>query len=365
MPSVTHGRENSIGLDLMRRINEGEMQKAPAEQIERIRQGIQENCEELLEVGARIRPLLIENKQVGWVRGLHQQERKMLKRWVRNPNDYIMNTLLLATTFLPEELEAMSAMEVRSLAEVVQRMSEYDTSLFPYMSAYASTSSSESLWYGRGERLTSWENKTIVMPDGKKMRILTPPDHARSWASLCSYREQAKKRLEENFNALFIVRPWAGKSADPIANELRGVQRALETDSQEPWERVVRVQSDKNLNDGWGHPGDTLEDLQRELKGMMEGDKHERLMEEWARQMTEDAKQKAKDLEELRKKRGSERGGIVSERIQVLTEKQVKERQEALKKGKAPSKNPGANRTEREVDASNAQIDKFLRYSGG
>jgi hypothetical protein len=362
MPNVTHGRENSIGLDLMRRINEGEMKKAPAEQIEAIRHGIEENCEELLEVGARIRPLLVDNKQVGWVRGLHQQERKMLKRWVRNPNDYIANTLLLATTFMPEEIEAMSAMEVRSLAEVVQRMSEYDTSLFPYMGAYASTSSSESLWYGRGERLTSWENKTITLPDGKKMRILTPPDHARAWATLCSYREQAKKRLEENFNALFIVRPWAGKSADPIANELRGVQRSLETDSIEPWERIVRVQSPKNLDDGWGHPGDTLEDLQRELKGMMSGDKHEQLMELWAKQMSEDNKKKANDLAELRKKRGTEKPGIVNERIRVLTEQQIKERQEALKKGKAPSKKPGASRDREEKPAS-AQLDKFLRYS--
>jgi hypothetical protein len=257
----------------------------------------------------------------------------------------------------------MGAMEIRSLAEVVQRMSEYDTSLFPYMGAYATTASSESLWYGRGERLTSWENKTITLPDGKKMRILTPPDHARAWAALCSYREQAKRRLEENFNALFVVRPLAGKSADPIANELRGVQRSLETDSIEPWEKVVRVQSPKNLNDGWGHPGDSLEDLQRELKGMMEGDKHEQLMEAWGRQMTEEAKQKVKDLEELRKKRGSERPGIVSERIQVLTEQQVRERQAALKKGMAPSKTkPGATR-DREVNSSNAQLDKFLRYS--
>ena len=360
MPKVTRGRENSLGLDLMRRIQDGEMQKAPAHQIEAVKRQIIENCEEMLEVGARIRPLLINDEQVGWVRGLHQAERKTLKRWVRNPNDFVLNTLLLATTFTKEEIEAMAAFEVRSLIEVVQRMSEYDLSLYPYMSAYASTSASETLWYGRGEKLTNWENKIIKMPDGKQITILNPPEHARMWAALCQYREQAKKRLEDNFNALFIVRPWAGKSADPIASQLNNVQKTLEPDAMEPWERIVRVETNVDLNDGWGHPGDSLEDLQRELKGMIEGDKHEKLMEEWARQMTEDAAKKAKDLADLRKKRGADHGGIVAERIQVLTEKQVRERQDALKKGKAPAK---AEAPKHEVDASDHQFDKFIRYS--
>jgi hypothetical protein len=363
MPKITSGRANSIGLDLMKRINDGDIRKAPAAQIERVREAIIENCEEMLEVGARIRPLMVGELQIGWVRGLHQAERKTLKRWVRNPNDYILNTLLLATTFTQDEVERMGAVEVRSLAEVVQRMSEYDASLLPYMSAFVTSSASETMWYGRGEALTSWENKTVLMPDGKKMRLLAPSDHARLWAALCSYREQAKKRLEENFNALFIVRPWAGKSADPIANELKAVQRQLEQDSTEPWERVVRVKEPINKDDGWAHPGDTLEDLQRELKGMMEGDKHEKLMDEWAKQIASEAKERAKKLEELRKKRGTEHGGVIMERIQVLTEKQIRDRQEALKKGKAPSKSPGAVERKQETDAFETQIDKFIRYS--
>lgn len=362
-PTITRGSSNSIGMDLMRRISEGQMQKAPPEQIERIRKRITENCEELIEVGARIRPLMVGDQQVGWVRGLHQQERRMLKRWVRNPSDFVLNTLSLATTLTKEEIEGMNAVECRSLIEVVQRMTEYDLSLYPYMSAYVSTNSSETLWYGRGERLTNYEEKMVMLPDGKQIRIMTPPDHARVWASLCSYREQAKRRLEENFNALFVVRPWAGKSADPIANELRGIQRGLETDSLEPWERVVKVQDTVDKNDGWGHPGDSLEDLQRELKGMIEGDKHEQLMTAWSKQMIAEAEAKRKELEAIRRIKGTDKPGIVSERIQVLTQKQVKERQEALKKGKAPSTKPGAEkRRDYERDATDTQIAKITKY---
>src|SRR5208337_861583 len=201
--------EMSPGVSLMRRINDGELGKAPVARIERIKKEISDNCEELIDLGARIRPLLVDSVQVGWVRGIHTSERHMLKRWITDPNDFILNTVKLATNFTDEEIEAMTAIEIRSLAEVVKRMSEYDTSLYPFLSAYITTQSSENLWFGKGEKLTSFENRIITMPDGKQVKVMTPPDHSRMWASLCTYREQAKRRLEENFNSLFIVRPWA------------------------------------------------------------------------------------------------------------------------------------------------------------
>src|SRR5271157_1704985 len=313
--TYTRGRDASMGMDIMRRISSGELRKAPAETVERVKAEITENCEELIEVGARIRPLLVDGKQVGWVRGVHMQERRMLKRWVRDPNDYVALTLQHATTFAREEIEAMQVEEVRALAEVVRQMSEHDLSLFPYLSAYVTTPSSESLWYGRGESLTSFEHKAVTMPDGKKMVIMAPPDHSRLWATLCSYREQAKKRLEDNTNALFIVRPWAGKAADPIANELRQVARQLETGSNHMWEQVVVAQQPVDVNDGWGHPGDSLQDLQRELKGMMEGDKHERLMEAWQEQMVAEEEAKLKAIKEARIRRGVTEAGVTAERM--------------------------------------------------
>jgi hypothetical protein len=351
------------GVDLMRRINDGELKKAPMGRIEAVKKLITENCEELIEGGARIRPLLVGDEQIGWARGLHLQERLMLRRWVKDPNDFVGHALALATSLAEEEIDALTALEARSLAEVVKRMTEYDTSLFPFLSAYVTTQSSENLWYGQGEKLTSYENKVVLMPDGKRIKLLVPPDHARMWASLCTYREQAKRRLEDNFNSLFIVRPWAGRSADPISAELKNVARSLETDSTEPWERVVRKEAAANKDDGWAHAGDSVEDMQRELKGMISGDKHERLMDKWQKQMEDEAEATKRKLSELRaERRGDSEPGIIAERMEVFTDKQVKERQAALRKGLPPPKSKPVKREDYEVDAATRMLEKLKRY---
>lgn len=345
----------------MRRISRGEVKIAPKEQVELVKAEISENCEELVEVGARIRPLLVKGKQVGWVRGVHLQERRILRRYVRDPNDYVGLTLKHATSFTQEEIEAMSADEIKSLAEVVREMSEYDVSLYPYLSAFVTTGTSEALWYGKGDQLTSFEHKSVTMPDGKKITIMAPSDHARLWATLCSYREQAKRRLEDNTNALFIVRPLAGKQADPIAAELTKIAKQLETGSNWMWEQIVTTRKETDVNDGWGHPGDSLEDLQRELKGMMEGDKHEKLMEAWQNQMIDEAEKKQKEIERIRKERGITEAGVQQGTITMLTEKQIKERQAALRKGKKPE-DAKVKRQAMEVDPTTRQLDKVKRY---
>jgi hypothetical protein len=365
MPTkFTRGRDASVGMDIMRRIQEGELKPAPAKDVEEVKQTITENCEELIDIGARIRPLLADGKQVGWVRGVHFQEKQMLKRWVRDPNDYVALTLQNATSFSREEIEAMQSDEIRSLLDVVKQMSDHDLSLYPYLNAYVTTQSSEVMWYGKGEQLTSFDHKVVTMPDGKKITIMAPPDHARMWATLCSYREQAKRRLEDNTNALFIVRPWAGKHADPIAKELTAVARQLETGSNYMWEQVVRVQSKPNVdvNDGWGHPGDSFEELKREMDGMMKGDKHERLMEAWSKQMIHEAKERQREIEEARKKRGVTEAGIYQRDTVVLTEKEVRERQAALARGQKPKPTAVKTRSIYEQDATQRQMDKIKKY---
>ena len=365
MTKFTRGSNNSAGMDIMRRISDGSLlPAAPPKDVEEIKKEITENCEELIEVGARIRPLLVEGQQVGWVRGVSLQEQRMLKRWVRDPNDYVALSLKWATSFSAEEIEALQTEELRSLVNVVREMSERDFSLFPYLNAYATTQSSETLWYGRREALTSYENKVVVMPDGKTITIIAPPDHCRMWALLCSYREQAKKRLEDNTQALFIVRPWAGKHADPIANELKGIARQLETGSNYLWEQIVTVQRKVDVNDGWAHPGDSLEDLQRELKGMMEGDKHERLMEAWANQMIHEAEEKQKQVEAARKARGTTEAGVYQGTITVLTDKEIRERQAALAKGQVPKPTEvrAKSRSTYEADPTKRQLDKIKKY---
>jgi hypothetical protein len=359
---MTQGPRASLGMDIMRRIADGEMKSAPTEYVEQVRKRIVENCEELIEIGARIRPLMVGEVQVGWARGIHPQERRMLKRWIQDPNDYVLNILMLGTTFSKEEIQAMTADEVHNLTKVIWQMSDYDMTLYPYTSAYVTTQSSENLWYGKGETLTNYENREITLPDGKRMRIMAPPNHSRVWASLCMYREQAKKRLEQDFNALFIVRPLAGKHADPIANDLKGVARSLETDSLEPWQRLVRIHTKVDKNDGWGHPGDSVEDLRRELKGMIEGDKHERLMEAWAKQMVAEAEEKRKKIEELRRARGVTEAGVTEGPMRIVTEAEIRARQRALLEGKAiPTAQPPRESFERQ--GKDSRIEKFLKYS--
>src|ERR1700674_4611088 len=119
-------------MDIMRRINEGTLRKAPAKDIEAVKAKIVENAHEIIEQGARIRPLMVDDVQVGWCRGIHTSERTLLKHWIKEPNDYIVNVLMLGTTFSKEEIEAMSGYEIRSLTEVVQQMSAYDNSIVPY-----------------------------------------------------------------------------------------------------------------------------------------------------------------------------------------------------------------------------------------
>lgn len=360
---LTQGSDQSLGMDIMRRINAGELRKASPAHIEGIKAKIVENCEEIVEQGARVRPLMSGDIQVGWCRGVHGSERQLLKHWIKEPNDYIMHVLVLGTSFTKEEIEAMSGTEIRGLTEVVQQMTLYDNALFPYLPAFATTAQSENLWFSKGEALAAWEDRIVTMPDGKQVRIMRPSNHARAWTSLCTYRENAKKRLEADFNALFIVRPWAGRHADPIQAELTRVAKGLETNSFEPWEQIVRPVYTVDKTDGWGHPGDSVEDLQRELKGMMEGDKHERLMEAWASQMGAEAAAAQKKLEEERKRRGTDKVGIISERMEILTDKQVRERQAELKAGRVPKQSGAVRRDNHETDPSNRQIEKIRKYS--
>ncbi len=150
VPQSPIRRKLPTGRELLDRIQEGQTEAAPTEYVATVRQKVAENCEELLEMGARIRPLLDGDKQVGWIRGVHASERKQLRRWLKDPDDFIFNMLLLGTSYTPEEIELMSAPEVYGLVEAIRKMTEYDMSLFPYLSAFTSTQMSENLWLARG-----------------------------------------------------------------------------------------------------------------------------------------------------------------------------------------------------------------------
>lgn len=355
------GSNLPTGRELLDRINSGDLKTAAPEFLDAVRHKVAENCEELIEMGARIRPLMVGEKQVGWVRGIHVTERKLLKRWVKEPNDFITNILLLATSFDIDEIDNLTGAEISSVMGIIRKMSEYDMTLWPYLSAFSTTQVSENLWFSEGTKVTSFENRVITMPDGKKIKIAAPSDHARLWASLCNYREQAKKRLDENWNALLTIRPMAGRSADPLQTELRAVGRQLITDAMEPWTRVIRPDPKLDVDDGWAHPGDSPAELQREMERMIKGDRHERVMDAWQKQMEEQENKRIADLEAKRKKKGYTEVGVVEERTTIYTEKEMREREAALKAGlPPPKKSPHFDRDAREVVQSS--IDKLRKY---
>jgi hypothetical protein len=323
------------GVDLMRKISEGVVPQASTAQILEVRTVISKNCEELIEQGARIRPLMSGNKQIGWVRGLHIVERKLLQRWIFDTNEFLAAVMKTCTTLTVEEINQLSGFEMRRLAELIAKMGVYDLSLFPYLSAFVTTSTSENLWYSRGTQLSSYDNRIVHFPDGHSMTILAPPEHAKLWATLCNYREAAKRRLDDNFNALMIVGVWAGKSAEPIRNDLRSAQKAMAVDSMVPWEEVVRIQRETDLDDGWAHSGvdDSVEGLQKELKGLFSNDKHEKFMMKFYEQQKQKAEAEKRQAEEMLARRGGPgvRSTIGTE---VFTEQEVRQREQDLKKGR-------------------------------
>jgi hypothetical protein len=318
----------------MRRINEGSIQKAPNEHVEAVRLAVIENCDELLEVGARIRPLLVEGTQIGWVRAVHNTERRRLSRWLQDSNEFVITTLTLATTLTRAEIIDLSSIELRNLVTLVHKMSDYDVSLFPYLTAFTNTLVSENLWHGYGIKLTSFENRIVDLPGGSTMKILVPSDHSRLWATLCMYREQAKVRLDASWNAVLQVRPLAGKSVDPMAAELKATSRQLATNSLEPWQDIVKMQTRPDLDDGWAHAEnmDTREGMFKELRGMLSNDRHEQLMTKFEKQQIDAAEEHKRKLEEISHRRGGP--GVNEEVIRIESDADVRRRELDLKKGR-------------------------------
>jgi hypothetical protein len=66
----------TFGADLVQRISEGSLAQIPSEYLARTRDDVSQAIEELIDVGARVRPLYADGKQVGWVRRVHLAERR-------------------------------------------------------------------------------------------------------------------------------------------------------------------------------------------------------------------------------------------------------------------------------------------------
>lgn len=320
------------GIDLMRKINSGELKRLPSDYVEKVRIQISEALGELLDFGARIRPLILNGKRMGWVRGVHLSERKILQRWSMNLEEFTTNLVLTGTTLSQEFIDGLSGSEIHSLIRLLKEMSDYDLTLFPYLYAFSTTSASDRLWRGRGQYISGFENREVPLPDGVRMKILISSDHARFWAAMCKQNEDAVVRIENNMNAALIIRSWVGKGADSLNAELRNAARALRFDNLEPWENVVKLEKTVDVNDGWAHAEDSLEGLQRELKGMISNDRHERLIEAFEKQQREQVDSYKDKYNKVVTERGGP--GIIEEKVEILTEKEVMERGRELKKGK-------------------------------
>ena len=163
---------------------------------------------------------------------------------------------------------------------------------------------------------------------------MCPSDHARLWASLCTYREQAKKRLDESWNAVLIMRPWAGKSVDGLAAELKAATRQMQAGVLEPWESTVKAPEDRTLDDGWAHMEnmETEEGMLKELHGMLGNDRHERLMAKFEKQQVDEAERHRQEIERLVTRRGGV--GVNREIIVVETEADVRRKELELRQGR-------------------------------
>jgi hypothetical protein len=323
------------GTDLMNEINQGRRKEGVPEEIEKIRDKILLECEELLCVGARIRPLFKDDVQIGWVRGIYSSEMVVLKKWIYDTSEFLIQVMLLSTTLTREEIKSLTMLDMHSIMRIIYRMKEYDISLYPYLSAFSTTSNSERIWFTQEPILAK---RKIKLPDGKKIRLLTNSDHLRLWITLCTYRAQAKQRLEASLNALMIVRPWAGKSADPIAADLKNLSRNLSLDTIDSWRQVVNTITPTS-EDGWAHAADSVEGLYKELLGMMNNDRHEQVIHQLEIQQKQKAEQERIQQAAMLEKRLKELDEEPARGFLVRTEQEVRELEKTLRRGVVPADN--------------------------
>lgn len=292
---------STAGTELLKQIMDGGFSQPATATVEAVREKVTAGLTELIDWGFRARPLLRDGVQVGLIRGLHLTERRQLFTWNLSSEARITHILRLGTTLAQEDIDTLDGIEAQRLLKLIDQITEADMSLYPYVSAYSTTSASEILWYGRGARAASWNNQEVVLPGGLRFTLLSPPDHARLWAGVAAMRERSKRRVEETYNSAIITRALTGKGADRLYASLKKNQQGLLPDIPDPWMKIVREDlKDVNFQDGWGHAhqDDTVEGILREVEGMAKMDKHERFMQDFYDHQMAEAKKQEREIEE-------------------------------------------------------------------
>ena len=325
---------SSTGSDLMKDINDGKIAVRSSKYAEEVKRKTIEAMVELITFGARVRPLTIGDSRIGWVRSLSFNEKKQIDIWFPDYQDRIEHTILSATSLTLKELDSMDSIELNAVLRTILSMNLADLSLYPYISAFVSTSASFRLASSLSSDLLI--PKKIRMPDGKVLSQLCSSDIAQLWVALTRVRETTIERLENAQNAGTVARAFVGKGADDYNNAINKALNDLRSDMIDPWMDVINflsVKTDENFEDGFGHShqDNSVEGLMREMKGMSEGDKHEQLMEAFHQSQIKEETDKRDKIEELiRRRREILEASDQTEIMVVRTEAEVRQREREL-----------------------------------
>ena len=326
---------DSLGVQLMSQINTGELQFKQSDLALEIKEKVTQAMEEIITMGARVHPLKLNGKRVGWLRPLSPSERKILDSLIDDNNERMVLMLTHCTTLSESEIDDLDIYEINSILHQIYSANVADISLFPYISAFCSTQTSQLLWDSR--RRQALEREIIRLPDGSRMQLLAPSSHLSLWALLTSIRVRSLHRLEEALNMSAIVRSQIGKDADKYVKGIISEINSFKLDAIEPWTDIVdytKLQANPTqFNDGYGHSHEdgSVQGLLREMDGMMQGDKHEQLMQQFYEKQINEAKEKEQQVLQRVQKRRKELEILEDDgSLVVVTDVEVKRRQREI-----------------------------------
>jgi hypothetical protein len=322
----------SLGQDLMHDISNGSLAVKSSKYAEEVKHKVTEAMIEIIQFGARVRPLMLGSERIGWARAVSYGEKKQIDTWYPSETEQIETTLCYATTLTRDDIRSLDMVELNNVLRAILKLNLADLTLFPYLSAFVSTQTSYNLW---SSKQNSLDTRTIPMPDGTSLRQLATPDHILLWAALSAMRMDTINRLENAQNAGTIVRGFVGSGADNYNNAINKAIASLRSDSIDPWLELINFMSVKDLqsfDDGYGHShqDNSVEGMMREMKGMTEGDKHEELMRIFHETQVRAEEEKKKQIQALVRRR--KELDEVDESIYIVrTESEVKKKEALLK----------------------------------
>lgn len=331
------------GTELMRQLNSGELELRQSEIAQEVKGFVTTAMEEIITAGARVRPLKLNGKRVGWIRPLAYAERKVLDRLFEDEDERIVITLKHCTTLTEDEILNLDIHELNSILYRLHTANAADLSLFPYLSAFVTTQMSQNLWNSRHDRV--FDKEKIHLPDGGVLSFMAAPDHISLWANLSTIREQSITRLEQSLNFGTLIKAQVGKQADKYVNDLIKSLNGFQPDSIEPWIDIVdfmKVQSQTPVfGDGYGHShqDNSVQGLMREMKGMLEGDRHEQLMETFYEKQLNEARRKEDEIQQIIQRRRAELESDDAVDVMVVhTDAEVRRREREIHAGSLQAK---------------------------